>query len=433
MPGGGGSGFNPGVMSTVNIPTPTGAGWGQDLMGIFGTGGSDYGGFNDSGIWGSQIWNFLRPSITSYPSSYNRHFFRDRGTRKGKFRTRKKINDYYKGDETYRTENPLTPQDVADFKRLQEQGKIKEDKLTGEEFLDEEWRGLTSEEMYEKLGIDPDADEKSTIDDEESSTDWGNIGDLGGSSSVETGGLDVDWGNIGNILSNITGILGAIKGGEGDVKRSAIWAILSNILGGGFGGGAGTGGTGTGGTGTGGTSEENEGIMGLLEDILGIFYPQIFGPGQGMFSGGDSSWLDKIYDFLLAKQAIKEYNKYEVPVGQMHAQSTVGEDWKLPTKGSMVMEDLGPNFAENMQYLMAKGKPTPAATHALGTPFVEKVEEIPGAQQGGIMGLEGLGDITPAFLEPGEFVFTKDATDNIGAKRLYKLMKQAEQMGMGGG
>jgi len=389
--------------------------------------------WGSSGVEGMMLSDLFPLSITSYPTGYNRHFFRDRGTRKGKFRTRKKINDYYKGDETYRTENPLTPQDVADFKRLQEQGKIKEDKLTGEEFLDEEWRGLTSEEMYEKLGIDPDADEKSTIDDEESSTDWGNIGDLGGSSSVETGGLDVDWGNIGNILSNITGILGAIKGGEGDVKRSAIWAILSNILGGGFGGGTGTGGTGTGGTGTGGTGEENEGIMGLLEDILGIFYPQIFGPGQGMFSGGDSSWLDKIYDFLLAKQAIKDYNKYEVPVGQMHAQSTVGEDWKLPTKESMVMEDLGPNFAENMQYLMAKGKPTPAATHALGTPFVEKVEEIPGAQQGGIMGLEGLGDITPAFLEPGEFVFTKDATDNIGAKRLYKLMKQAEQMGMGGG
>ena len=380
--------------------------------------------WGSSGVEGMMLSDLFPLSITSYPTGYNRHFFRDRGTRKGKFRTRKKINDYYKGDETYRTENPLTPQDVADFKRLQEQGKIKEDKLTGEEFLDEEWRGLTSEEMYEKLGIDPDADEKSTIDDEESSTDWGNIGDLGGSSSVETGGLDVDWGNIGNILSNITGILGAIKGGEGDLKRAGIWGVLSNILGGGYGGGAGTGGAGTGGTG-----EENEGIMGLLEDILGIFYPQIFGPGQGMFSGGDSSWLDKIYDFLLAKQAIKDYNKYEVPVGQMHAQSTVGEDWKLPTKESMVMEDLGPNFAENMQYLMAKGKPTPAATHALGTPFVEKIQV---GQQGGIMGLEGLGDITPAFLEPGEFVFTKDATDNIGAKRLYKLMKQAEQMGMGG-
>ena len=93
------------------------------------------------------------------------------------------------------------------------------------------------------------------------------------------------------------------------------------------------------------------------------------------------------------------------------------------------MEDLGPNYAENMQYLMSKGQPTPAATHALGTPFVEKIQV---GQQGGIMGLEGYGDITPAFLEPGEFVFTKKATDNIGAKRLYKLMKQAEQMGMGG-
>ena len=382
--------------------------------------------WGSSGVEGMMLSDLFPLSITSYPTGYNRHFFRDRGTRKGKFRTRKKINDYYKGDETYRTENPLTPQDVADFKRLQEQGKIKEDKLTGEEFLDEEWRGLTSEEMYEKLGIDPDADEKSTIDDEESSTDWGNIGDLGGSSSVETGGLDVDWGNIGNILSNITGILGAVKGGEGDLKRSAIWGVLSNILGGGFGGGAGTGGTGTGGTG-----EENEGIMGLLEDILGIFYPQIF--NQGLFPGDDSNWMEKIFDLLARKKAIDEINKYEVPIGQMRSQSTVGKDWKLPTKESMVMEDLGPNFAENMQYLMAKGKPTPAATHALGTPFVEKVEEIPGAQQGGIMGLEGLGDITPAFLEPGEFVFTKDATDNIGAKRLYKLMKQAEQMGMGGG
>lgn len=94
------------------------------------------------------------------------------------------------------------------------------------------------------------------------------------------------------------------------------------------------------------------------------------------------------------------------------------------------MQGLGPNYAENMQYLMAKGQPTPEPTHVLGTPFVEKVEV---GQQGGIMGLEGYGDITPAFLEPGEFVFTKDATDNIGAKRLYKLMKQAEQMGMRGG
>jgi len=427
MPGGGGSGFNPGVMSTVNIPTPTGAGWGQDLMGIFGTGGSDYGGSDYSGssfgIPGQGIWNlFPSPMSFAYPSSYNRHFYRDRGGKVRKFQTRKKINEYYKGDEDYRTENPLAPQDVADFKRLQEQGKIKEDKPTGEEFLDEEWRGLTSEEMYEKLGVDPDSGEEyaETIDISE---------------EEETGGSTMS--GFGDFLSGITGILGAIKGGEGDVKRSAIWTVLSKILGGlggGTGSGAGSGsGVPSGTAGPGGYfGEEGEGIMGLLGDILGIFYPEIFGQGQGqgMFFGGDSNWLDKIYDFLSAKQAIKDYNKYEVPVGQMHAQSTVGKDWGLPTKESMVMQGLGPNYAENMQYLMPKGQPTPAATHVLGTPFVE---EIPGGQQGGIMGLEGLGDITPAFLEPGEFVFTKKATDNIGAKRLYKLMKQAEQMGMGGG
>jgi hypothetical protein len=41
----------------------------------------------------------------------------------------------------------------------------------------------------------------------------------------------------------------------------------------------------------------------------------------------------------------------------------------------------------------------------------------------------GLGDITLARLEPGEFVMTKKATDNIGARNLYKMMKQAEGMG----
>ena len=177
-----------------------------------------------------------------------------------------------------------------------------------------------------------------------------------------------------------------------------------------------------------------EGALGIA-GLAGIGVPELwemlFGESEApsASASGWKDWLDKIFKFVQAKKAIDDYNKYEVPVGQMHAQSTVGRDWGLPTKGSMVMEDLGPNYAENMQYLMAKGKPTPAATHALGTPFVEKIQV---GQQGGIMGLEGYGDITPAFLEPGEFVFTKKATDNIGAKRLYKLMKQAEQMGMGG-
>ena len=41
----------------------------------------------------------------------------------------------------------------------------------------------------------------------------------------------------------------------------------------------------------------------------------------------------------------------------------------------------------------------------------------------------GLGDVTLAKLEPGEFVVTKKAVDNIVAQNLYKMMKQAEGRG----
>ena len=41
----------------------------------------------------------------------------------------------------------------------------------------------------------------------------------------------------------------------------------------------------------------------------------------------------------------------------------------------------------------------------------------------------GLGDVTLARLEPGEFVVTKKAVDNVGAQNLYKMMKQWEGRG----
>ena len=52
---------------------------------------------------------------------------------------------------------------------------------------------------------------------------------------------------------------------------------------------------------------------------------------------------------------------------------------------------------------------------------------IKGYEKGG-MDDDGPGDVTPAFLEPGEFVMTRPATRVIGAKNLYRIMKQAEQM-----
>ena len=146
--------------------------------------------------------------------------------------------------------------------------------------------------------------------------------------------------------------------------------------------------------------------------------------------GGDEelSWFEKLFEIVKSKKAIDDYNKYKVPTGQMAAQSAIGKQWGLPSKESMVMQGLGPNILQGQKYAMPKGTTMPAATHVSGMPLLEEIE---GGNQGGIMGLKSHGDITPAFLEPGEFVFTKKATDNIGAKRLYKLMKQAEQMGIG--
>ena len=57
----------------------------------------------------------------------------------------------------------------------------------------------------------------------------------------------------------------------------------------------------------------------------------------------------------------------------------------------------------------------------------------PGMQAGGIASLEnrmdGPGDITQAMLEPGEFVMTRKATENLTPEYLYSLMHQAENAG----
>jgi len=159
------------------------------------------------------------------------------------------------------------------------------------------------------------------------------------------------------------------------------------------------------------------GIEGILSDLIGsIASPNVSGGGLGL--------LEKLIDLYAAK-GVYDDSKYKVPTSQMDAQSTVGKDWGLPSKESMVMQELGPNYLQDQKYAMNLGQTMPAATHVGGMPYIEKGEH------GGVMGLKKrYGDITPAFLEPGEFVFTKKATDNIGAKRLYKLMKQAEEMGM---
>ena len=209
-------------------------------------------------------------------------------------------------------------------------------------------------------------------------------------------------------ITDIFDILSGKEGLEGDWKRSGIWGLLGQIAGGQFDQGIGA------------------GLPGALGNILGIF-----GLNQGPVGDAASSgdWKELLKQLFLFKEGKERAKEMEVPTSQMDAQSTVGKDWGLPSKESMVMQGLGPNYLQGQKYAMNLGQTMPAATHVGGLPIVE--EKIETGEHGGVMGLkERYGDITPAFLEPGEFVFTKKATDNIGAKRLYKLMKQAEQMGM---
>ena len=156
------------------------------------------------------------------------------------------------------------------------------------------------------------------------------------------------------------------------------------------------------------------GLGSLIGGIAGLSTPKASG-----------SLFDKLLELYALSDVYKNSFKYKVPTSQMDAQSEIGKQWGLPTRESMKMKGLGPNYLQGQKYAMNLGQTMPAATHVVGMPYIEK------GKHGGIMGIQqSYGDITPAFLEPGEFVFTKKATDNIGAKRLYKLMKQAEQMGM---
>ena len=79
--------------------------------------------------------------------------------------------------------------------------------------------------------------------------------------------------------------------------------------------------------------------------------------------------------------------------------------------------------------------PTPGIERGPGLPPppASKVLFGDGMQAGGIASLEnrmeGPGDITQAMLEPGEFVMTRKATQNLTPEYLYNLMHQAENAG----
>jgi len=84
-----------------------------------------------------------------------------------------------------------------------------------------------------------------------------------------------------------------------------------------------------------------------------------------------------------------------------------------------------PGMPGMQDHLLRPGQP---GSRALPMPY-----KPDGMQAGGIASLEnrmdGPGDITQAMLEPGEFVMTRKATQNLTPEYLYSLMHQAENAG----
>ena len=156
------------------------------------------------------------------------------------------------------------------------------------------------------------------------------------------------------------------------------------------------------------------------------------GQGQGMFGGGLGGGLGTLANLIVLKNLLDRPSPKSpsevVPTGTA-AFGYTPEMVAALNNQSYRIGNLQPALIQGQQYANIDPEKMPKST------------PITTAEAGGIMGLEaggkinpdrmdddGPGDITPAFLEPGEFVMTRPATRVLGARNLYKLMKEAEQM-----
>ena len=170
-------------------------------------------------------------------------------------------------------------------------------------------------------------------------------------------------------------------------------------------------------------------IKDWLKGIFGI--PEDFDEGD--------TWWQKLLKVYFGGKAVKEgleVLKYKVPTGQGAAMSAYEKAHPLDI--DMGLESLGPNYLEDQLYGIPVGaENVPAATHTLGFPYAEEIEEeVQGGQRGGIMNARSHGDIVPALLEPGEFVMNLQSVKGAGngdarqgAKNMYKMMRQLEERG----
>ena len=148
---------------------------------------------------------------------------------------------------------------------------------------------------------------------------------------------------------------------------------------------------------------------------------------MGGGTGGGLGGLGGLANLALLKNILDRPSKSPedvVPIGASAFGYTPEQMQNIP---SYRIANLQPALIEGAQY--ANVSPVTAEEGGLlkGIASIKQNGDIKGYEKGG-MDDDGPGDITPAFLEPGEFVMTRPATRVIGAKNLYRIMKQAEQM-----
>ena len=153
----------------------------------------------------------------------------------------------------------------------------------------------------------------------------------------------------------------------------------------------------------------------------------LFGGGTGGSgimgggTGGGMGGLGGIATLALVKKLLDQPSKSPedvVPIGASAFGYTPEQMQNIP---SYRIANLQPALVEGAQY--ANVKPVTAEEGGL----LRGIANIKGYEKGG-MDDDGPGDITPAFLEPGEFVMTRPATRALGSENLYRLMKMAESV-----
>jgi len=185
--------------------------------------------------------------------------------------------------------------------------------------------------------------------------------------------------------------------------------------------------------------EWNSDSLGDPTNFLKEQYPDLY-PEEiefGELEFGEPNWLETILGFVGGKRGKNRAQGIMSGVGggiTDFANSTIGqlllanylknkdkEDRKIPL-GAEAYGDQGLGSMPDYRIFNLQPALMPGVGYANAPP--------PEMKHGGLASLDqGPGDITLARLEPGEFVMTRKATDNIGAKNLYRLMKEAERMG----